>query len=1142
MSSQHPDSIQDANGESELEMAAKDHQNGATKAGESSEKLLLDSSTVGALKRREFFNNLLKCVEDDNLRFLQRQKERIERHVFFTDNTKFYHSKYDAPHNSYRIRIYIGRVGVKLPAIEVKYENLCVKAESRLSSGNHLPTLWNSIKGVFSSTVKLFGLKQDKVNINILEDVTGIIKPCRLTLLLGPPGSGKTTLLRALAGQLDKSLKVTGNISYNDYQLNEFVTEKTAAYISQYDLHIPDMTVRETLDFSAWCQGVGSRAEILDQVRKREEEAGIIPDRDIDLYMKTTAVGASEKSLQTDYILKIMGLEICADTMVGDAMRRGISGGQKKRLTTGVVLSRKDQRQYWSGTDESYRYISSHQLSSMFKEYHQQRESVNTSATQKSKLSKEALSFNKYSASKLELFKACGVREALLMKRSTFIYVFKTAQLSVIALVAMSVFFRTRMKTDLIHANYYMGALFFSIFMIMLNGTPEMSMQVARLPSFYKQKSYYFYPSWASAIPASILKIPISLLDSLVWICITYYGIGYTATVSRFFCQFLILCLVHHSVTSFYRFIASCAQTHIASFFYLFLGVVLFLVFGGFILPKPSLPGWLSWGFWISPLTYAEIGTAINEFLAPRWQKVKCLLELINGTNWVLSIIQHSHYHSNLLQETIQNITVGNQILITRGLYYSSYFYWISVGALLGCIVVLYIAFGLALAYRRPLEAYHESMPRKSFSEGQEEEVNIEKEFSDHINMPMEGTMAIPIMQLTVTFHNLNYYVDTPPLILMKNGGKIIYNGSIGEQSCKMVEYFEKIPGVPRIKRNCNPATWMMDVTSISMEVQLNIDFASIYEESLLHREMEDLVKQLSIPQPNSENLGFLNRFPQNSWVQFKACLWKQNIAYWRSPQYNLSRIAMTTITALIFGVLFSRHAKILNNEQDVFNVFGAMYLGVINLGVYNDQTIIPFSTTERVVMYREKFAGMYSSWSYSFAQAAIEIPYVFIQVILYTIIVYPTIDYYWTAYKFLWFMYTSFCSVLSFVYIGLLLVSLTPNVQVATVLASFFNTMQTLFSGFILPAPQTPKYWIWLYYVSPTSWTLNALLTSQYGNIDKEIKVFGETKSVAVFLNDYFGYHQDQLGLVAALLIVFPFVFVILFSLSVEKINFQKR
>lgn len=34
-------------------------------------------------------------------------------------------------------------------------------------------------------------------------------------------------------------------------------------------------------------------------------------------------------------VLQILGLDICADTMFGDAMRRGISGGQKKRLTTG---------------------------------------------------------------------------------------------------------------------------------------------------------------------------------------------------------------------------------------------------------------------------------------------------------------------------------------------------------------------------------------------------------------------------------------------------------------------------------------------------------------------------------------------------------------------------------------------------------------------------------------------------------------------------------------------------------------------------------------------------------------------------------------------------------------------------------------
>ena len=53
--------------------------------------------------------------------------------------------------------------------------------------------------------------------------------------------------------------QVEGDITYNGLQLNEFVLRKTSAYISQKDVHVREMTVRETLDFSARCQGVGAR-------------------------------------------------------------------------------------------------------------------------------------------------------------------------------------------------------------------------------------------------------------------------------------------------------------------------------------------------------------------------------------------------------------------------------------------------------------------------------------------------------------------------------------------------------------------------------------------------------------------------------------------------------------------------------------------------------------------------------------------------------------------------------------------------------------------------------------------------------------------------------------------------------------------
>ena len=88
----------------------------------------------------------------------------------------------------------------------------------------------------------------------------------------------------------------------------------------------------------------------------------------------------------------------------------------------------------------------------------------------------------------------------------------------------------------------------------------------------------------------------------------------------------------------------------------------------------------------------------------------------------------------------------------------------------------------------------------------------------------------------------------------------------------------------------------------------------------------------------------------------------------------------------------------------------------------------------------------------------------------------------------------------------------------------------------------QIPKWWIWLYYLTPTSWSLNGLLNSQYGDINKDIMVFGETKTVVAFLKDYFGFQHDQLPLVAIVLIAFPLIFASLFAYFIARLNFQRR
>ncbi|CAL4934437.1 unnamed protein product [Urochloa decumbens] len=816
--SQHPNSSSASNEEgpndTEIEMVADECTNGAADAEEAShENMLLDSSKLGALKRREFFDNLVKCVEDDNLQFLQRQKDRIERQVFFVDSTKIisYISKYGSVHDGLCIVIHFDRVGVKLPSIEVTYENLCVQAESRNSRGNHLPTLWNSIKGVFS----------------------------------------------------------------------------------------------------------------------------------------------------------IMGLDICADTMVGDVMSRGISGGQKKRLTIAEMIVGPAKAFFM---DEISNGLDSSTTFKIIKCF-QQLANINECTMLVSLLQPTPEVFDLFD-------------DLILMAEGKIIYHGPRDK-------AHNFFeecgFRCPERKEM--ADFLQEEM-------LKQGYPARRLQLLN------SVTGVFHPGVLSTLMGVSGAGKTTLLDVLAGRKTGGYIEGDIRIGG------------HPKVQeTFVRILGYCEQVDIHS-------------------PQLTVEESVAYSAWLR--------LPSNTDKEARYEFVDEVLKIVE------------------LYE-IKDALVGSPGMN-----------------------------GLSLEQRKRLTAAIELVSNPS------------------VILMDEPTTGLDARSAAIVIRAVKNISETGRTVVC----------TIHQPNIDIFEAFdEKISGIPKIERNSNPATWIMDVTSTSMEVQFNIDFASIYQESPLHSDRQELVKQLSSPLQNSESLSFTCRFPQNGWVQFKACLWKQNVIYWRSPQYNLNRMVVIVMIALIFGALYWQHAKILNNEQDIFNVLGAMYIGVIQLGVYNEYSIISFSTTERIVMYREKFSGMYSSWAYSFAQAAIEIPYVFIQALLYTFIIYPTIVYYWTAHKLLLFFYTIFCSVLTYTYVGLLFVSVTPTVQVATILGSFFNAMQTLFSGFLLPAPQMPNWWIWLYYLCPTSWILDALLTSQYGSIDKKVKAFGETKSVGAFLNDYYGFNQDRVS-----------------------------
>ncbi|CAO2165489.1 unnamed protein product [Urochloa humidicola] len=1376
---------------------------------------VVDVLDLGPRERRALLERLVRVADEDNERFLLKLKERVER------------------------------VGIDMPTIEVRFENLKAEAEVRVGTSG-LPTVLNSITNTLEEIASVLRVRRSrKQAMPILHDVSGIVKPRRMTLLLGPPGSGKTTLLLALAGRLDKDLKVSGKVTYNGHGMDEFVPERTAAYISQHDLHIGEMTVRETLEFSARCQGVGSRFDMLTELSRREKVGNIKPDADIDAFMKACSMRGQEANVISDYILKILGLEICADTMVGDEMLRGISGGQRKRVTTGEMLvgpanalfmdeistgldssttfqiikslrqaihilggtalisllqpapetydlfddiillsdgqivyqgpregvleffsslgfkcperkgvadflqevtSRKDQKQYWARHDKPYQYVSVKEFSCAFQSFHAGRAITNELAIpfDKSKNHPAALTTSRYGVSSSELLKANIDREILLMKRNSFVYIFRTLQLMMVSIMAMTLFFRTKMHRDSVtDGGIYLGALFFAVIMIMFNGLSELALTIIKLPVFFKQRDLLFFPAWAYTIPTWILRIPISFVEVGGFVFMAYYVIGFDPNVGRFFKQYLILLAVNQMAASLFRFVGGAARNMIVANVFGSFMLLIFMVLGGFILVRDKVKKWWIWGYWISPLMYAQNAISVNEMLGHSWNKI--------------------------LNSHVSNDTLGVQSLNSRGVFPEARWYWIGLGALIGFVMLFNCLFTLALAYLKP---YGQSHPSISEEELKEKYANLNGNVlvedslalgsshratvgitgsgsatAENQSCTMQRGMVLPFAPLSLTFNNIKYFVDMPQemkthgvvedrlellkgvsgsfrpgvltalmgvsgagkttlmdvlagrktsgyiegnisisgypkkqetfarvsgyceqndihspqvtvyesllfsawlrlpkdvdsntrkmfieevmelvelkplrnalvglpgvnglsteqrkrltiavelvanpsiifmdeptsgldaraaaivmrtvrntvdtgrtvvctihqpsidifeafdeLFLMKRGGEEIYVGPLGHNSSELIKYFEGIQGVKKIKDGYNPATWMLEVTTVSQEQALGVDFTELYKNSELYQRNKALIQELNEPPEGSSDLHFSNQYSQSFFIQCLACLWKQNLSYWRNPAYNAVRLFFTTIIALIFGTIFWDLGGKTGQSQDLFNAMGSMYAAVMFIGVLNATSVQPVVSVERTVFYRERAAGMYSALPYAFGQVTIELPYTLAQASVYGIIVYSMIGFEWTVAKFFWYLFFMYFTFLYFTFYGMMAVGLTPSYHVASIVSSAFYAIWNLFSGFIIPRPKTPIWWKWYCWACPVAWTLYGLVVSQFGDITTPMD---NGVPVNSFVENYFGFKHSWLGVVAAVVVAFTVFFACLFGFAIMKLNFQRR
>ncbi|PON66383.1 ABC-2 type transporter [Parasponia andersonii] len=419
------------------------------------------------------------------------------------------------------------------------------------------------------------------------------------------------------------------------------------------------------------------------------------------------------------------------------------------------VTSRKDQAQYRTSKDEPYRFVTVNEFAEAFKSFHMGQNLRDHLSTplDRSKNHPAALTTQNYGF-KQELLKACLSREYLLMNRDSFPYIFQLAKFTFNAAIVATLFMRTKMHHNKVDDGLsYLGPLFFSVVISLLSGLSELSMTIAKLPVFYKQRDLRFYHAWAYAFSTWILKIPMTFLEVAVWVSITYYSIGFDPNVGRLYRQFLLLILVNQMDSALFRTIAAnCRNMIVAYPLGLFVSLLL-LALGGSLLSRGTVDGtqniksWWIWGYWMSPLMYGQTAILVNEFLGKKW--------------------------SHVLPKSSEPL--GIAILRSRGFFTNAYWCWVGLGTLIGWIVLFNILYALSLTYRNPTEKAravksrdpHNDMQDSRAGEAIEMQQRENRTSHHHAqnmgeNQNKKRGMGLSFEPHYISFDDVTYSVDMP--------------------------------------------------------------------------------------------------------------------------------------------------------------------------------------------------------------------------------------------------------------------------------------------------------------------------------------------------------------------------------------------
>ncbi|KAI1147010.1 ABC-2 type transporter [Nemania diffusa] len=204
--------------------------------------------------------------------------------------------------------------GIKPKHIGVYWDGLTVKGMGGMTNYvQTFPDAFVNFVDYWTPLKNLLGWGEKGVEATLLDNFKGVVNPGEMVLVLGRPGSGCTTFLKSIANQRWGYTGVTGEVLYGPFSHKEFKEYRgEAVYNQEDDIHHATLNVEQTLGFAIDTK---------------------VPNK--------LPAGTNKAKFKSDVIstlLKMFNIEHTRHTVVGDALIRGVSGGERKRVSIAEMM------------------------------------------------------------------------------------------------------------------------------------------------------------------------------------------------------------------------------------------------------------------------------------------------------------------------------------------------------------------------------------------------------------------------------------------------------------------------------------------------------------------------------------------------------------------------------------------------------------------------------------------------------------------------------------------------------------------------------------------------------------------------------------------------------------------------------------